>query len=50
MARENTIKVSDKEKELLDRARESMYGTDEVPYGKIVEDLSVTYLNQVNGC
>lgn len=39
MARENTVKVSDEEKEALDAAREDIFGTDEVPYGAVVKRL-----------
>lgn len=39
MARENTVKVSDEEKEALDAAREDIFGTDEVPYGTVVQRL-----------
>lgn len=39
MARENTVKVSNEEKNLLDEARESIFGTDEVPYGVVISEL-----------
>jgi len=39
MARENTIKLSDEEKDGLDAVRDDMFGTDEVPYGVVVSKL-----------
>lgn len=39
MARENTIKVSDEEKKMLDEARLILFETDEVPYGVVISTL-----------
>jgi len=39
MARQNTVKVSNDEKTSLDKARESIFGTDEVPYGVVISKL-----------
>jgi len=39
MARQNTIKVSDFEKSLLDEKRQEIFGTDEVPYGVVISTL-----------
>lgn len=39
MARENNIVLSDSELEQLQRTREAMFGSDEVPYGVVVENL-----------
>ena len=39
MARDNTIALSDKEKEILSEARIEIFGTDEVPYGVVVSKL-----------
>jgi hypothetical protein len=41
--RENTIKVSDGEKEQLDRARDDIFGSDSVPYGEVIEALVEDY-------
>lgn len=37
--RENTVKLSDNEKDRLDEARREMFGTEEVPYGVTIERL-----------
>ena len=37
--RDNHVVLSDAELEKLNQARESMYGTDSVPYGEVVESL-----------
>lgn len=39
MVRDNTIALSDDEKELLSNKRVSMFGTDEVPYGVVISKL-----------
>lgn len=39
MARDNTIALSDSEKEMLSQKRIEIYGTDEVPYGVVIERL-----------
>lgn len=39
MARQNTVKVSDEEKDALDRARQKLFNTDEVPYGVVISEL-----------
>lgn len=39
MARQNTIKVSDKEKAELDEVREEIFATSEVPYGVVISKL-----------
>lgn len=41
--RENTIKVSDSEKEALDKAREEIFGTQSVPYGEVIQKLAEEY-------
>jgi len=41
--RENTIKVSDSEKEALDDAREEIFGTQSVPYGEVIQELVEEY-------
>jgi len=38
--RETTISVSYAEKDALNEARLSMYNTDEVPYGAVVDELA----------
>lgn len=39
MAREERIRVSSEEKQLLDEKRTELFGTDEVPYGAVVAEL-----------
>ncbi|QGA82764.1 hypothetical protein LC1Hm_1720 [Halomicrobium sp. LC1Hm] len=39
MGRTNHIRVSDAEKEELNKARMSLYGTDEVPFGAVIDRL-----------
>lgn len=39
MARDTTIALSEDEKESLDSVRDDIFGTDEVPYGTVVEHL-----------
>jgi len=39
MARNNTIALSDFEKELLSERRIEIFGTDEVPYGVVISTL-----------
>lgn len=43
MARESKIRLSSKEKDELDRVRDELYHTDEVPYGLVVETLITIY-------
>jgi hypothetical protein len=43
MSRESTVRVSDGEKESLDVAREDIFGTDEVPYGTVIQALVDNY-------
>lgn len=43
MARDNSIAVSDKERELLREARVDIFGTDEVPYGETIRVLVEKY-------
>lgn len=37
--RDTTIRLSDNEKELLDKVAELRFGTSDVPYGHIVKEL-----------
>ncbi|WP_168219958.1 hypothetical protein [Salarchaeum sp. JOR-1] len=39
MIRDTTISLHDTEKERLDDVRERMFGTDEVPYGVVIDRL-----------
>jgi hypothetical protein len=39
MARDNTVALSDSEKDKLDAAREKIFNTDEVPYGVVISKL-----------
>lgn len=39
MSRDKRIRVSEDEHELLSKTREQIYGTDEVPYGTVVQRL-----------
>jgi hypothetical protein len=39
MTRDSTVRVSDREKDELDAARDDIFGTDEVPYGVVVQAL-----------
>lgn len=39
MARDNTIALSDEEKEKLCQTRLNMFGTEEVPYGVVISKL-----------
>lgn len=45
MARENTVKLSDSEKELIEDVREKHFGTDSVPLGEAVEVACRNYLD-----
>jgi hypothetical protein len=44
MARENMIRVSDREKELLERVRMEKFGTDGVALGEALEAACESYL------
>lgn len=37
MVRQNSIKVSDEEKELLEEVRQAEFGTDSVPFGEALQ-------------
>jgi len=39
MARDNSIAISDQEREALREARQDIFGTDEVPYGVVIQTL-----------
>lgn len=41
--REQTIKVSDAEKESLDDVRKEIFGSDSVPYGEVIQELVEQY-------
>lgn len=43
MARDNSIAVTDEERELLGEVRQDIFGTDEVPYGVVIESLVDEY-------
>lgn len=45
MARENAIVVSDEELTRLKETRQSIYGSDEVPYGVVITTLIDNYEN-----
>lgn len=47
MARGNTIKVSDKEKDLLEEVRETEFGTDSVPFGEALQVACENYLGEM---
>lgn len=44
--RENTIKVSDSEKETLDAIREDVFGSQSVPYGEVIQYLAEQHHEQ----
>jgi len=44
MARENAVKLSDREKALLEEVRETEFGTDSVPLGEALEVACENYL------
>jgi len=46
--RNTTIAVSDDEKDRLDTTRREMFETDEVPYGVVIEQLTETYIDDVD--
>lgn len=46
MARENTIVLSDDELETLQRVRQKRFGSDEVPYGVVVDHLCEFWENK----
>jgi hypothetical protein len=46
MARENTIVLSDSELQKLQDTRTEMFGSDEVPYGVVVDKLCSEYTNE----
>lgn len=41
--REQTIKVSESEKESLDNVRKDIFGSDSVPYGEVIQALVDQY-------
>jgi len=43
MAREEKVRVSSKEKEMLDTARQEIFGSDAVPYGEVIAELCENY-------
>lgn len=45
MARENLVRLSDREQELIKEVREIEFGTDSVPLGEAVETACEQYLN-----
>lgn len=47
MARENTIKVSDDEKALLEEVRQTEFGTDSVPFGEALTVACENYLGEM---
>lgn len=51
MARENRVRLSDEEKELLEEARQAMYpdAGEDVPLGKVIRRLSSEYLSGNGG-
>lgn len=44
MLRETTISVSHEEKARLDEAANVLFGTDEVPYGAVVDELAANVI------
>jgi hypothetical protein len=46
MARTNTVRLSDSEKELLERVREVEFGTDSVPLGEVLGVTCDKYLQE----
>jgi len=45
MARVNTVRLSDKERELLEQVREKEFGTNSVPLGEALDVACSNYLN-----
>jgi hypothetical protein len=46
MARENHVRLSDREQALLEEVRQTEFGTDSVPLGEAVEAACEQYLGQ----
>lgn len=47
MVRQNSIKVSDEEKALLEEVRDTEFGTDSVPYGEALREACEAYLGEM---
>lgn len=47
MARENLVKLSDRERKLIEEVRMTEFGTDSVPLGEAVEVACETYLGEM---
>lgn len=47
MVRQNSIKVSDSEKELLEEVRQTKFGTDSVPFGEALQVACESYLGEM---
>ncbi|AGM11542.1 hypothetical protein M199_gp124 [Halogranum tailed virus 1] len=47
MARDNLVRLSDREKKLLEEVRDTEYGSDSVPLGEALEVACEQYLENV---
>jgi len=47
MARSNAVKLSDREKELIEEVRETEFGSDSVPLGEAIEVACENYLGEM---
>ena len=47
MARQNTVKLSDREKALIEEVRETKFGSDSVPLGEAIEVACENYLGEM---
>lgn len=47
MVRENSIKVSDEEKKLIEEVRQTEFGTDSVPFGEAIQVACENYLGEM---
>jgi hypothetical protein len=47
MARTNTVRLSDKEKKLLEEVRQTEFGSDSVPLGEALEVACENYLGEM---
>jgi len=47
MARTNTVRLSDRERELLEEVRQTEFGTDSVPLGEALEVACENYLGEM---
>lgn len=47
MARENLVRLSDREKELLQEVRQTEFGTDSVPFGEVIGVVCENYLGEM---